>query len=72
MTVRGTASEPEGAPVAVAWSFAPLSGVDSGATCTFGNTAALQTTVTCTDDGVFTLRLSGRDGVNARVVSPPG
>ena len=49
------------------WSAAPLSGTDAGAACTFGNPGALATTVTCNDDGVFTLTLTINDGHNAPV-----
>ncbi|MEA5362270.1 PKD domain-containing protein [Amycolatopsis sp., V23-08] len=42
--------------------------MDSGTTCSFGNAAALSTTVTCDDDGVFTLTLSANDGLHPDVV----
>jgi len=66
--VSGTATDPDGDPLTTTWSVAPASGVDAGATCTFANPAALSTTVTCTDDGTFTLTLTVSDGVNPAVV----
>ena len=61
----GGASDVEGTPVPVSadlngsatfagWTYVP-SATDPGATCEFGDPNALDTTVTCTDDGSFTL-----------------
>lgn len=49
------------------WSYAPVSGVDVGASCTFADAADLTTTVTCTDDGTYELTLTTSDGVNPAV-----
>jgi trimeric autotransporter adhesin len=49
------------------WSATPVSGVDPGATCTFGNDASAPTTVTCTDDGDWQLTLTADDHVNPPV-----
>ena len=44
------------------WTWAPVSGVDAGATCSFSpNAAALSPTVTCTDDGSYQLTLTVSD-----------
>jgi hypothetical protein len=43
--------------------------VDAGASCVFGNPNVLATTVTCTDDGVWTLRLSANDSLHPAVVA---
>ncbi len=44
------------------WSYAPVSGVDAGATCSFlPNASALSPTVSCTDDGVYQLTLTVTD-----------
>ncbi len=44
------------------WSYAPVSGVDAGATCSFSpNAAALSPTVSCTDNGTFKLTLTVND-----------
>ena len=42
---------------------------DAGSTCTFANAAAVDTTITCTDDGTWTLTLSATDGVNTSVTA---
>ena len=49
------------------WSYAPVSGVDAGATCAIADPADLATTVTCTDDGTYELTLTTSDGVNPDV-----
>lgn len=49
-------------------SVAPLAGVDAGATCLIADSSALNTTITCTDDGTYTLTLTANDGVNPAVV----
>lgn len=67
--VSGTATDPDGDPLTSTWSVTPGAGVDAGATCTFANPAALSTTITCTDDGTFTLTLTVSDGVNPAVVA---
>jgi hypothetical protein len=51
------------------WSATPGTGVDAGAACTFGNPLSPVTTVSCTDDGSWTLTLTGNDGVNPPVSS---
>jgi PKD domain-containing protein len=43
------------------WSYTAGAGVDAGATCSFGSTSALSTTITCTDDGTFTIKYSVTD-----------
>ena len=42
-------------------------GTDAGASCTFANAAAAVTSVTCTDDGAWTLTLTADDGTNPPV-----
>jgi trimeric autotransporter adhesin len=65
--IAGTVTDPDGPSLTTAWTVTPGSGVDPGAACTFGNAAAPVTTITCTDDGAFTLRLTADDGVNPPV-----
>ncbi len=43
------------------WSASPSG---PGGTCVFGNTASANTTVTCNDNGTFTLTLTANDGIN--------
>jgi hypothetical protein len=61
VTLTGDASDSDGDPLTISWSYAAGAGVDVGATCTFGNASALSTTITCTDDGEFTLTLSAQE-----------
>lgn len=65
--ITGTATDPDGDPLTTSWTVAPLSGVDPGATCTIAAPASLSTTVSCTDDGTYTLTLTASDGINAPV-----
>ena len=64
VTLSGSGSDPEGAPLTYAWTYAAGAGVDSGATCSFGTPTAATTTVTCTDDGAYTATLAVSDGAN--------
>ncbi|ONI75264.1 hypothetical protein ALI144C_41780 [Actinosynnema sp. ALI-1.44] len=68
VALAGQVSDPDGPSLTTNWSATPLSDVDQGTTCTFGNAAALNTTVTCNDDGVWTLRLSANDTLHPDVV----
>lgn len=67
VTIAGTVTDPDGPSLTTGWTVAPQSGVDPGATCAIANPAALMTTVTCTDDGVYRLTLTANDGVNPAV-----
>lgn len=57
INISGTATDNEDT-LTTAWTYAAGSGVDSGATCSFGDAAATSTTVKCTDDGTYTLTLT--------------
>ncbi|MFD4668314.1 choice-of-anchor P family protein [Lentzea sp. NPDC058450] len=67
--LAGTVTDPDGPSLTTAWTATPQSNVDAGATCAFGDPAAQTTTVKCTDDGVWELKLTANDGVNAAVVA---
>ena len=60
-------NEPASDTLTTTWSFAPGAGVDAGATCIFGDLNAVDTTVTCTDDGAYELTLTADDGANPAV-----
>ncbi|WP_165947338.1 PKD domain-containing protein [Micromonospora sp. 15K316] len=64
--LHGVASDDNGAP-GVGWSYTAGPDVDAGAACTFADAHAGITTITCTDDGTFTVSLTANDGVNAAV-----
>jgi PKD domain-containing protein/uncharacterized protein DUF4114 len=44
------------------WSFLPGAGVDGGASCSFADATDPTTTITCTDDGMYTATLTVGDG----------
>ncbi|GHH41445.1 vWA domain-containing protein [Lentzea cavernae] len=67
--LAGTVTDPDGPSLSTAWTATAQSGVDAGATCSFGNAAAQTTTVKCTDDGVWELKLTANDGVNPTVTA---
>ena len=68
VNLDGTVSnEPASDTLTTTWSAAPGGGVDPGASCTFGDLNAVDTSVTCTDDGTWTLTLTADDGVNPPV-----
>ncbi|WP_157902934.1 DUF2599 domain-containing protein [Streptomyces jeddahensis] len=66
VTLEGTAADDGGTP-ATTWTYTAGDDVDEGATCTFADASAPRTTVTCTDDGTYTVTLTADDGVNAPV-----
>ena len=67
--VGGSAKGPEGARLSTRWSYTPAAGTDAGANCTFGDPREISTSVSCTDDGVYTLTLSATDGKDSAVGS---
>ncbi len=62
VSIAAAVTDPEGAPVTAAWSVVSSTGTDPGGTCTFAVPAAATTTVSCSDDGNFLLRIAGSDG----------
>jgi hypothetical protein len=66
IALSGSVTDDDPAPT-IHWSYAPVSGVDAGATCSFANDASPATTITCTDDGVYTATLTANDGTNPPV-----
>lgn len=67
VSLRGTATDPDGPSLSTVWSYTVGAGVDPGATCTFASPGAVETTVSCTDDGTYTLALTATDGLNPPV-----
>ena len=57
VTITGTGSDPDGGAVSFLWSASP-------AGCTFGDATLASTTVTCADNGSFTLTLKVTDNEN--------
>jgi hypothetical protein len=54
----------EGDGLSYAWTYAG-GGVDAGATCSFADATAVDTTIKCTDDGTFTATLRATDAHGA-------
>ncbi len=69
IALGGTASDPDGPALTSVWSYVAGAGVDAGATCAFAAPGAPSTTVTCTDDGIYTLTLTANDSINPAVTS---
>ncbi|MEU4806933.1 PKD domain-containing protein [Actinosynnema sp. NPDC023587] len=69
VALAGTVVDPDGPSLAVQWSATPLSGVDPGTTCAFSAPTSLNTTVTCNDDGMWTLVLTANDSLHPAVVA---
>jgi hypothetical protein len=67
--LSGSVTDPDDPSPTVSWSYAPFSGVDPGATCSFADPSSPATTITCTDDGVYTATLTANDGLNPPVSS---
>ena len=67
ISLMGSVTDPAGASDTLLWTYAVTSGVDAGASCSFGTPSAAVTTITCTDDGVFTATLTASDGTNPPV-----
>ncbi|HET7312307.1 MAG TPA: PKD domain-containing protein [Mycobacteriales bacterium] len=61
-----TASDADSDPLTYAWSYADANGVTNaaGSSCSFSDETTLNPTVTCNDNGHWTLTLSVSDGVN--------
>jgi PKD repeat protein len=67
VAIAGTASDPDGDALTSTWKVTPVT-ADPGATCTPADAGSLATSVTCTDDGTYTLTLTVSDGRNPAVV----
>jgi PKD repeat protein len=65
VALAGTATDADGDPLALSWSFA--TSVDAGGSCTMSGTATLVPSVTCSDDATITATLTADDGVNPPV-----
>ena len=69
VNLDGTVTDPDvGDTVTTAWSYS-IDSADAGASCSFGDASAVDTTVSCTDDGTFTLTLTANDSVNPAVAA---
>lgn len=61
--LSGVATDPDaGDTLTYGWSYVTGAGVDAGATCVFSNGDTTAPTITCTDDGTYTLSFTVSDG----------
>jgi hypothetical protein len=67
IALDGTVSDLDNDPLTTAWTYTAGADVDAGATCSFADPSAIDTLITCTDDGTYTATLTANDGVNASV-----
>jgi len=65
----GKAADVDGSAVVSLWSVASNTGDDSGAACLFANAAALSTSLTCNDEGSYTLTLTATDSAGLMATS---
>ncbi|MEV4840191.1 endonuclease/exonuclease/phosphatase family protein [Nonomuraea sp. NPDC049486] len=65
LRLHGSVGDPDSTPT-ITWSYT-AGEADPGTTCSFGDAHAPSTTISCTDDGTFTVTLTASDGVNAPV-----
>jgi hypothetical protein len=63
IAIAGTVTDPDGPSLTTTWTITP------GAPCAIAAAGAQSTTVTCTDNGVFTLTLTANDGINTPVTA---
>ena len=61
ISIAGKASDPDGQTVSSSWTVSSNAGNDPGAACVIANPAALSTSVTCNDEGNYTLSLTATD-----------
>ena len=66
IALDGTVTDPEGDSFTVKWTYTAGAGVDAGATCAFANDTAVDTTIKCTDDGSYTVKLEATDSKGAK------
>jgi TolB protein len=68
ISLDGTVTDPDpGDTPTTQWTYAAVSGVDAGAVCAFASAASVDTTITCTDDGLYAVTLTANDGTNPAV-----
>lgn len=63
IALDGTVSDPEGAPLTTTWT------VDDPSACAFADPSAVDTDLTCSTPGSYTVTLTASDGVNPPVSS---
>jgi len=61
VALHGTATDPEGDALTIAWTYSTGPDVDPGAQCFIGDATKADTGIRCTDDGTFMVTLSVSD-----------
>ncbi|HKF91159.1 MAG TPA: PKD domain-containing protein, partial [Acidimicrobiia bacterium] len=64
IALDGTVSDPDGDSFTVKWTYA-TNVADVGTSCSFANDTAVDTAITCTDDGTYTATLTATDSKGA-------
>ncbi len=67
VALDGTVTDADNDPLTYSWTYVLGPDVDAGATCAFSDPAAVDLTVTCTDDGMYYVILTASDGANPPV-----
>jgi hypothetical protein len=63
--LKATVTDDGASTLTLAWTYQKKSGADDGASCSFGSPTSEDTTITCTDDGVYTATLTATDAVGS-------
>ena len=61
--IASTVTDPD-STTNITWTYQTGAGIDPGATCDFADATSAATTLTCDDDGTFTVTATADDGVN--------
>lgn len=61
ISLDGTVSDPDGDSLTTTWTYTVVS-ADAGASCSFGDASAVDTAITCNDNGTYTATLTADDG----------
>lgn len=61
VAISATANDAESDDLTGSWTATPTAAVDAGAACSFADASAASTTITCTDDGEWTLTYTANE-----------
>ncbi|HET7488727.1 MAG TPA: choice-of-anchor P family protein [Acidimicrobiales bacterium] len=69
VSLTGTATDPDGDALTTSWTVSPQGPVAAGTSCTLASPSSPSTTVTCNDNGQFTVTFSAADATHPPVTS---